>query len=95
MLFRSKQTDKKTSDRQFADGDLVYIELQPYRKHSVVHRSCLKLLARFFRPYPVLEKIGQVAYRLALPKEAKVHPIFHVSQLIKTCCASIGIASAR
>ena len=43
-----------------------------------------KLSPRFIGPYDILERIGRVAYRLALPPEvAKLHNVFHVSMLQK------------
>ena len=43
-----------------------------------------KLSPRFIGPYEVLERIRQVAYRLAHPPElAKLHDVFHVSMLRK------------
>lgn len=36
---------------------------------------------RYFGPFKVLKKFGIVAYRLHLPLEAYVHPVFHVSVL--------------
>ena len=43
-----------------------------------------KLLPRFIGPFEILERIGSVAYRLALPPSMLgVHEVFHVSMLWK------------
>ncbi|XP_028058547.1 uncharacterized protein LOC114262383 [Camellia sinensis] len=43
-----------------------------------------KLLPRFINPYDIIERIGEVAYRLALPQQLSgVHDGFHVSMLRK------------
>ena len=43
-----------------------------------------KLDPRYIRPFKILEKIGPLAYRFALPPEIdKIHNVFHVSLLRK------------
>ena len=43
-----------------------------------------KLNPRFIRPFEILERVGLVAYRLALSSDLKfVHNVFHVSMLRK------------
>jgi hypothetical protein len=40
-----------------------------------------KLSPRYVGPYPIVSRVGKVAYQLKLPP--RVHPVFHVSQLRK------------
>ena len=68
---------------EFEVGDHVFLKVMP--KRGVVGFSKRgKLSPRFIGPLEILERIGTVAYRLALPPSMSgVHEVFHVSMLRK------------
>ncbi|XP_062015306.1 uncharacterized protein LOC133731881 [Rosa rugosa] len=69
---RMKTTyDKRHTKRKFAVGDHVYLKLQVYKQHSVHQQDRHKLSPRYYGPFEVTERIGQVAYRHSLPNGMK------------------------
>ena len=68
---------------EFEVGDHVFLKVMP--KRGVVRFGKRgKLLPRFVGPFEILERVGTVAYRLALPSSMSgVHEVFHVSILRK------------
>jgi hypothetical protein len=81
---RMKQyADRKRCDRSFNIGEWVFVKLRAHRQKSVVTRINAKLAAKYYGPYPIVERIGAVAYKVKLPMGSKVHPVFHMSLLKK------------
>ena len=74
-------TDMKRKDIQYEFGEKVFLKVSPWKKvMRFVKRG--KLSLRFIGPYEVIEKVGLVAYHLALPPDLeKIHNVFHVSML--------------
>ena len=81
--------DSKRMETVYEVGDRVYLRVSPFRgvKCFVVKG---KLVPRFVGLYKVLERMGEVAYKLELPEGLSgVHDVFHVSQL-KKCHAEMA-----
>jgi hypothetical protein len=53
-----QQADQGHSERQFAEGDQVFLQLQPYKKNSLKDDHCQKLAPKFYGPYTILKRVG-------------------------------------
>ena len=76
---QKQQADKHRSERSFVVGDMVFLKIQPYVQSSLHKKANHKLSFKYFGPYKIVQKIGDVAYCLQLPAYSSIHPVFHVS----------------
>ena len=73
--------DRRRRKLEFQVGEKVFLKVSPTKG---IKRFGMqgKLDPRYIGPYEILRRVGEVAYELALPPQlAKVHNVFHVSQL--------------
>ncbi|XP_062075532.1 uncharacterized protein LOC133779606 [Humulus lupulus] len=76
-------TDLKRRELEFSLGDQVFLRVSLMKR--VMHfGKKRKLNPRYIGPFEILEKVGQVAYRLTLPPAlAETYNVFHISMLRK------------
>jgi hypothetical protein len=68
---------------EFAEGDKVFLRVAPMKGVTRFGKKG-KLNPRYIGPFEILERVGPVAYRLALPSGlANIHDVFHVSMMRK------------
>nr|GFB51990.1 putative reverse transcriptase domain-containing protein [Tanacetum cinerariifolium] len=83
--------DIKRKPMEFQVGDKVMLKVSPW-KGVVRFGKRGKLNPRYVGPFKVLERVGDVAYKLDLLEElSRVHNTFHVSNL-KKCHADEPLA---
>ncbi|GJR64682.1 putative reverse transcriptase domain-containing protein [Tanacetum coccineum] len=81
----------KRKPMEFQVGDKVMLKVSPW-KGVVRFGKRGKLNPRYVGPFKVIERVGEVAYKLELPEElSRVHNTFHVSNL-KKCHADEPLA---
>ena len=75
--------DAKRRDVEFEVGDYVFLRVSPMRGVKRFGTKG-KLSPRFIGPFQILDRVGAVAYQIALPPALSgVHNVFHVSMLRK------------
>ena len=72
-----RQYDRHRRQAEFNVGQSVLLSTKNLRVRGTPH----KLQRRFVGPFRVVERVGKLAYRLQLPDDWKIHPVFHVSLL--------------
>ncbi|GJS96771.1 putative reverse transcriptase domain-containing protein [Tanacetum coccineum] len=83
--------DLKRKPMEFQVGDKVMLKISPW-KGVVRFGKRGKLNPRYVGPFKVIERVGEVAYKLELPEKlSRVHNTFHVSNL-KKCHADEPLA---
>jgi hypothetical protein len=75
--------DLRRRELEFEVGTKVFLKVAPMKGVMRFGRRG-KLSPRYVGPFEILEKIGAVAYRLALPPNLSgIHNVFHISMLRK------------
>ena len=67
------QADQHRFEHTFQVGDMVFLCLQPYKQSYLKLEGNQTLAPKISSPYTVLQKIGSVAYKLALPPSSRIH----------------------
>ena len=76
--------DKSHRDINFIEGDMVdYLKI-PAQSKTLKMGKCQNLSSRYYGPFKILKKIGDVAYRIKLSNVIKAHLVFHVNKLKRT-----------
>ena len=70
----------------------MFVKLRPYLQKTLARRANEKLSPRFYEPFQITAKVGQVSCCLQLPEDIHIHPVFHVSLLKCTVGSSLPLS---
>jgi hypothetical protein len=80
---RKSYADNRRMPLEFEVGDSVFLKVSPMKGVMRFEKKG-KLSPRFVGPFEITQRVGRLAYRIALPPNlVETHDVFHVSMLRK------------
>jgi hypothetical protein len=78
FMIKAQQSWVKQCDiPKYKEGDLVWLE----GKNLHINQPTAKLAPRRHRPFKIIQVMSAVNYRLELPTQWSIHPVFHINLL--------------
>ena len=68
---------KETKYRSFKENKKVWLK----GSHLKLPYATMKLALRWYRPFKIVAKVSNIAYKIQLPNTWKIHNVFHASLL--------------
>ena len=81
MVKAQKSWVKHKDTPKYKEGDLVWLESKNLR----TAQPTPKLGARRHGPFKVVQVMSPINYRLELPTQWSIHPVFHINLLTPYC----------
>ncbi len=77
MIQAQKSWVKNKDTPKYQEGDLVWLE----GRHLRTNQPTAKLAPKRHRPFPIIQVMSPVNYRLKLPTQWSIHDVFHIDLL--------------
>ena len=81
-LIKAKEDFKRFGDNKKSSGPILKVNDKVWlKRYYFTNEPAKKLSNQYLGPFRILEERGRMNYRLELPENMHLHPIFHISQL--------------
>jgi hypothetical protein len=84
MIAQERQVKYANQNRRFEEykvGDKVLLSTRHITTPIDKNRPTKKLSPKYMGPYTIIAEVSMTAFKLDLPENLKIHPVFHVSLL--------------